>query len=125
MPGGTFSRRNKKVSFTAWNIRGVSDKVIGDKLQNDCFISNIKNNDIIVLTETWTRTDVQVSGFKSFVSKLNNCSSNGRLSGGVCLLVKEKFYHGITVVKTTTNFVWCRLESSCVALIFPLIFLKN
>ena len=52
MPGGTFSRRNKKVSFTAWNIRGVSDKVIGDKLQNDCFISNIKNNDIIVLTET-------------------------------------------------------------------------
>ena len=78
MPGGTFSRRNKKVSFTAWNIRGVSDKVIGDKLQNDCFISNIKNNDIIVLTETWTRTDVQVSGFKSFVSKLNNCSSSGR-----------------------------------------------
>ena len=72
MPGGTFSWRNKKVSFTAWNIRGVSDKVIGDKLQNDCFISNIKNNDIIVLTETWTRTDVQVSGFKSFVSKPNN-----------------------------------------------------
>ena len=29
-------------------------------------------------------------------------------------MVKEKFSHGITLLKTTTNFVWCRLESSCV-----------
>ena len=37
------------------------------------------------------RTDEQVSGFKSFVSKPNNSSSSGRLSGGVCLLFRESF----------------------------------
>ena len=65
--------------------------MIGDKLQNDCFTSNIKNNDIIVLTETWTRTDVQVSGFKSFVSKPNNCSSVADFQAVYAFWLKKRF----------------------------------
>ena len=91
MPGSK-NQRNEKVSITTWNIRGVSDKVLGDKSRNDCFVESIAKNDIVVLTETWTRNDVQIAGYKNFVSTQNTDSNNrsGRLSGGVCLLFKEK-----------------------------------
>ena len=114
MPGSK-NQRNEKVSITTWNIRGVSDKVLGDKSRNDCFVESIAKNDIIVLTETWTRNDVQIAGYKNFVSTQNTDSNNrsGRLSGGVCLLFKEKFSSRVILMKTSVNFIWCKVDKSC------------
>ena len=51
MPG-VFRRKVEKVSFSAWNIRGISDRVYGDKLNCDSFINSILNIDFVLLTET-------------------------------------------------------------------------
>ena len=116
MPGCTIQRHGK-ISFSTWNIHGSSDIVMGDKLRNDCFVNSIRNNDFVLLTETWTRNNVQVSGYKCFISTPNvesiNCS--GRLSGGLCFLYKEKYYSAVTMLKASTNFIWCKLDKSCLA----------
>ena len=51
-------------------------RVMGDKLRNDCFVNSITNNDFVLLTETWTRNNVQVSGYKRFISTPNVESIN-------------------------------------------------
>lgn len=115
MPDTNLQKLHKRVAFSAWNIHGISDKVIGNKLQTDCFIDSIRNNDFIILTETWTCNEVQVSGYRSYVSvpcPAKN-GSGGRLSGGVCLLYKEKLFTKITLMKSSKNYIWCKIDKSC------------
>ena len=65
---------------------------MGSKLQNDCFVDNVRNNDFVLLTETWSHENVNVSGYENVISKPNEDSLNfsGRLSGGVCLFYKDQ-----------------------------------
>lgn len=113
MPGYSVPK-HRKISFSAWNIHGISDSVLGNKLKNDCFVNSIANNDFVLITETWTRENVQFSGYESVISKPNVDSLNrsGRLSGGLSLLFKDKYLDAVTILKTSINFIWCKLEKS-------------
>ena len=117
MPG-VFRRKVEKVSFSAWNIRGISDRVYGDKLNCDSFINSILNIDFVLLTETWTCRDLNIPGYRSHISipssNKPNCST--RLSGGLCLLFKEKFADSVTLLNTGINFIWCKLNRLCFGL---------
>jgi hypothetical protein len=44
-----------KLSISAWNINGLQHYTLGDKLSNNDFIDNIKDHDLIFLTETWSK----------------------------------------------------------------------
>ena len=83
---------SSKLSFCAWNINGLSSKCIGSKLQNPDFLNVIDNCDFILLTEIGNCTDLEITGYKSFVqcSTPNQSRKGGRNSGGIALLFKNK-----------------------------------
>ena len=40
------------IQISAWNIHGYKSNIVGDKLSDSSFLDEIKNDDIIALTET-------------------------------------------------------------------------
>ncbi|CAB4039092.1 Hypothetical predicted protein [Paramuricea clavata] len=99
------------ISISMWNINGLHSKVLGDKSKNEDFINQIKTNDFIFLTETWSNTTIYVPGFKAISNvippKLNH---SGRLSGGITLLFNAKFEAYVTVLKNSKHFLWCKIS---------------
>ena len=73
MPGESkiSSLRRSRVSFNStWNINGLDDSVLGDKLDNLDFLNHVNKFDFIVLTETWTRRKVFDPDYNCFNSTL-------------------------------------------------------
>ena len=68
------------LSFSIWNIHGITNNVLGDKTKNQYFADNIKN------------LDIDVPGFTSFVSDTaiphTYIVKYVAKSGGITLLVK-------------------------------------
>ena len=89
------------IAISSWNIHGLSHKVLGDKTINKDFAKNIEHLDFLLLNETWSHTNINVPGFKAFVSDTAVPNSNRacRLSGGIALLVKNKFEKHVSLVK--------------------------
>ena len=103
---------SSKLSFCAWNINGLSSKCIGSKLQNPDFLNVIDNCDFILLTEIGNCTDLEITGYKSFVqcSTPNQSRKGGRNSGGIALLFKNKLDKNILIKKSTQNYVWFTIK---------------
>jgi exonuclease III len=101
------------IAIATWNINGLFHKVIGDKSKNLDFVRNIKSNDIIFLTETWSQTTLNIPGYKTITSiKTPKLSRHklSRLSGGITLLYKSKLEKYISVVKNSQNILWCKIS---------------
>ena len=48
-------------------MHGLSKKnYLGDKLSNDNFLCSFKNNELIILTETWSNEELSIPGFHLF-----------------------------------------------------------
>jgi hypothetical protein len=56
------------LSFSTWNIHGLSYNVLGDKTKFKDFTDNIMKTDFMFLTETWSDKEINIPGFKAFVS---------------------------------------------------------
>ena len=99
---------SSKLSFCAWNINGLSSKCLRNKLQNPDFLNVIDNCDFILLTEIGNCTDLEMTGYTSFVqcSTPNQSRKGGRNSGGIALLYKNKLDKNIVITETTQNYVW-------------------
>jgi hypothetical protein len=100
------------ISFSAWNIHGLASKVLGDKTKNKDFVDSANKKDFVFLNETWSNTEINVPGFKAFVSDTAVPTTNKacRISGGITLLVKTKFEKYVTIVKNSKNFLWCNVS---------------
>ena len=59
------------ISFSAWNINALSHKTLGDKLQN-----SINSCDFIVLTETWNRSQIEISLYPPTRNSFDNIINN-------------------------------------------------
>ena len=99
---------SSKLSFCACNINGLSSKCLGNKLQNPDLLTVIDNCDFILLTEIGNCTDLEITGYKSFVqcSTPNQSRKGGRNSRGIALFYKNKLDKNIVITKTTQNYVW-------------------
>ena len=51
--------------FSHWNINGLKQNIIGNKLTNGDFIQNIKDHDLIFQTETWSKEANSIPGFNA------------------------------------------------------------
>ena len=40
------------IQISAWNINGFRSRIVGDKLSDSSFLSEIENDDIVALVET-------------------------------------------------------------------------
>ena len=116
MPGESkiSSLRRSRVSFSTWNINGLDDSVLSDKLDNLDFLNHVNKFDFIVLTETWTRRKVFVPDYNCFnsIDAQRSNSSKGRSSGGIVILYKIYLAHHVAKSKVSHNFIWCKLDKS-------------
>ena len=77
-------KNHTELRFCFWNVGGL-----GDKLEDDLFLSEVKQTDIIFLAETHIGYDkkVSVEGFHYFpVCRAK--SANGRYYGGLGILTR-------------------------------------
>ena len=90
-----------KISFSTWNIHGLSHNVLGDKTKNKDFLNCIKNIDFLFLTETWSDKNIDIPGFKASVSDVAT-SHTTRAS--------RKFEKHVLPVKQSKKFLWCKVS---------------
>ena len=101
------------LSIAMWNINGLFHKVIGDKSKNIDFVNSIKSNDLILLTKTWSQTNLNLPGYRTINSiKTAKAGQMSRLSGGITLLFNSKLEKHISVIKNSQNFIWCKISKS-------------
>ena len=72
------------------------------------------NYDISILTETWTKSDDDVSGYLD--SHQHYCvhgkrrHTRGRHPGGICVFIKKELLRAITVIKTSDYGIYLKLD---------------
>ena len=73
-----------------------------------------ENNDLLLLTETWTDeySDISFPGFKVFwLSRLEKNRNSKRSSGGIAIYVRDKFYKTNMLFKQDSDdILWLRFE---------------
>jgi GMP synthase-like glutamine amidotransferase len=100
------------LSFSTWNIHGLTHSVLGDKTKNQDFMDNISKVDFVFLTETWSKIDIDVPGFKAIVSEtaMPHTDKASRLSGGITLLIKSKFEKYVSIAKNPKTFCGVKFQ---------------
>jgi len=94
----------------SWNVHGASS----DKLEDNEFIKQIAENDVIFLYETWSKIDstLDITGYKcyNFYRKFQNRRAK-RCSGGVAVYIKNELVNGVKVAKSLhDSIIWLKLE---------------
>ena len=98
-----------------FNVQGLVGKRF-NKLQSPEFQNIFKNNDIILLTETWTNDlcDIAVNGFHYYVLNRTSKHRNAiRDSGGLIIYVSDKLAKEDTLLKTIDDsIIWLKLKGT-------------
>ena len=102
------------MKISCWNIHGLGkSSVFQNKFQNIDFLNKIKTNDIIILSEIWGHEISDLPGFDIITinhPKKQKAKKSGRFSGGILIAVKPFLKQGITFIKKSANFIWCKLD---------------
>ena len=102
---------DKRISFCSWNINGLYSKVLGNKSDYIDFKDIVNKHDFIILTETWTNAIPKVENYCAItVCPHKKQGKSGRNSGGISLLYKNSYQNFVEIVKSSNNFVWCRIS---------------
>ena len=76
----------------------------------------MKNNDLILLTETWTNESSEISfpGFHVFfLSRTDRKQNSKRDSGGIAIYVRDKFYSSDMLIKQDSDdILWVKFNGS-------------
>ena len=100
---------SSRISLSTWNINGIRNKILGNKLQNNDFLESINQYDFVVLTELWNHSQIEAPGYKSFTTPSNKTNSSGRQSGGIYLSFKSRFQNEVSLVKNSNNCLWYKI----------------
>ena len=102
--------------MSCWNVNGLSKKsVFGNKLQNDEFLTQLNDSDINILSEIWGYDVEEIPGFDIVAlspPKKHNMKRLGRYSGGVLVAVKHFLTPYISLIKQTSDYIWCKLDKT-------------
>ena len=114
MPGQTSvcpQLRKQTLSFSAWSVKGLNDRILGDKFENQDFIDHLNKFDFIVLSEIWTNRSIDVLDYKC-ISSTEQKRNKGRLSGGVMILYRNQFASKVVIQKRSKYYIWCQIDKS-------------
>lgn len=85
------------IQISAWNIHGFKSAIIGDKLSDESFLNEVKNDDIIALTETHNNDkndSLSIPGYRRVKIKNRKKTNNSNKdSGGLALFAKPEIFH--------------------------------
>jgi hypothetical protein len=104
-------RAETSLNICTWNVGGMITEGTNKCMENK-FIEQIKNFDIVLLTETHIgySTNITVNNF-SYYPVCRNKSNNNRYFGGLGILIKKNIRKGISVLQNTnTEFQWLKLK---------------
>ncbi len=98
-----------------WNIQGLNSSAFGLKSLNTEFQKSIKEMDIIILQETWSRADAITHcppNYRETILPSQKLSTvrQGRDSGGQIIWYKSKFHNHINTVKQGICFTWLKIH---------------
>jgi hypothetical protein len=102
------------ISMCMWNVNGMFNKSLNyQKMNDDLFINEVKNHDIIALVETQTGPDdhIILEGFYPAI-KADRPKPKGapRHFGGIAVLVKQELRKGIKFLEhRTQDYIWLKL----------------
>jgi len=101
------------LSISIWDIKGLNSTATGLKSSNTEFQKSIKEMDIIILQETWSRADAITHcppNYREIVlpSQKLNTVRQGRDSGGQ--IIWYKFHNHINTVKQGKYYTWLKIH---------------
>ena len=104
-----------KLKVCSWNIQGLLNRELGNKLNFPEVLDVIKPNDIICITETHAdeKQVIEVKDFKSFSVIRPKTRGAKRNSGGITVLIRNSICKGVTVEKSKVlpyDVVWLKLN---------------
>ena len=103
------------LSLSCWNVNGLrKNSTFDDKLTNTDFLQCFDRSDIIILTETWAKTDLSFPNFEllSITSKKYKTAKHGRSSGGIAIGFKRNLAQGIKPISFNADYIWCKLDKT-------------
>ena len=102
-------QNHTELRFCFWNVGGLRAK-----LEDDLFLSEVKQYDIILVAETHIGYDkkISVEGFHYFpVCRAK--SANGRYYGGLAILTSLKIRPHVSFLQTTsTEYQWMKFDKT-------------
>ncbi len=106
----------KPLTITLWNIQGINSSSLGCKTKTLDFKKSVLDIDIIILQETWRRTD-EVSlcppGYReiSISSQKHAEITRGRDSGGTIIWYKIEIAKYIQIIKKEETHIWIKIDN--------------
>ena len=87
------------------------------KSANSEFLNNIRNVDIIILSETWNQNKNQSNCPNDYIERIipsvkHSHIKNGRDSGGLLIWYKGEYNDYISPVKKGINYIWIKIHSN-------------
>lgn len=100
-------KNHTELRLCFWNVGGL-----GDKLEDDLFLSEVKQNDIILLAETHIGYDKKVSVEEyHYFPVCRPKSANGRYYGGLAILTRLSVRPYVSFLRTTsTEYQWIKFD---------------
>ncbi len=103
------------LSISMWNIQGLNSSAFGLKSLNTEFQKSIKEMDIIILQETWSRADAITHcppNYREIILPSQKLSTvrQGRDSVGQIIWYKSKFHNHINTVKQGKYYTWLKIH---------------
>ena len=102
--------------FACWNIKGFNSRIVGNKLMDPDFLSEIDESDIIGLSETHIYdgilNELDIPGFTLVEYKNRPKIRNvNKASGGLAVFAKDNIAKNLEIFKTTNNdIIWVKFD---------------
>ena len=103
------------IQISAWNINGSRSRIIGEKLSDNSFLNEVKNDDIIALIETHNNDKndtLSIPGYKRVkVKNRPTIKDNGKNSGGLAYFAKPEIFKHITPINNDNkDTIWIKIK---------------
>ena len=114
---GAYSNNNalNNLNMSYWNIHGYKSKIIGNKLLDPDFLSEMRNSDIIGLSETHTCDDtvdhLNIPGFIQLKYKNRKKGANNVTPGGISVFARQNLSEFLQPVETQNeDIIWIKIK---------------
>ena len=104
------------IQISAWNINGSRSKIVGDKLSDSSFLSEIENDDIVALVETHNSDEndtLSIPGYKRVQVKNRKLVSKKSFNngGGLAYFAKSEIFKYVTPIDTINkDLIWIKIK---------------
>jgi len=105
----------KPLTITLWNIQGINSSSFECKIKTLDFTKSVLDIDIIILQETWRRTDEVTlcpPGYRETIisSQKHEKITRGRDSGGIIIWHKLEIDKHIKLIKKEESHIWLKIN---------------